>query len=260
VPDIAGIVAAGAANPWLYLPLAVLLGALHALEPGHSKSMMAAFIVTVRGTPAQAVLLGLSAAVGHMIIVWVLAFLGLYLGDKLIVERAEPWLTLITGLLLVALAFRVFRLLRPATIDHHHNHSHDHDHNHDAHGAEHASDIEESYRGRSVANLDIVWFGFTGGLLPCPAAIAILLVCLRLGAISLGIGMVAAFSLGLAVTLVAIGVAAAWGARAANQWWSGWDAWGKKLPYVSAVLVFGMGVVFAIRGLVETGLFGGGPG
>src|SRR5690348_3802166 len=92
VPDIAAIIQSGASNPWLYLPLAVVLGALHALEPGHSKTMMAGFIVAVRGTPGQATLLGVSAAVGHTIVVWGLALLGLYLGDRMILDRAEPWL------------------------------------------------------------------------------------------------------------------------------------------------------------------------
>jgi nickel/cobalt transporter (NicO) family protein len=63
------------------------------------------------------------------------------------------------------------------------------------------------------------------------------------------VGMVAAFSVGLAMTLVGIGVAASWGTRAAGKWFDGLESWGKKLPYVSAVLVFGMGAVFAFRGL-----------
>src|SRR4051812_34247664 len=97
MPDITSLIQSSAAHAWLYLPLAVLLGALHALEPGHAKSMMAAYIVAVRGTIPQAALLGLSAAVGHTIIVWGLAIGGLLLGEKYIVEQAEPWLTLLSG-------------------------------------------------------------------------------------------------------------------------------------------------------------------
>ena len=71
MPDIAAILQSGAAHAWFYLPAAVVLGALHALEPGHSKSLMAAFIVAIRGTPAQAVLLGVSAAFGLTVtMVW----------------------------------------------------------------------------------------------------------------------------------------------------------------------------------------------
>lgn len=284
VPDIAAIIQGGAANPWLYLPLAVVLGALHALEPGHSKTMMAGFIVAVRGTPAQAVLLGVSAAVGHTIVVWGLALLGLYLGDRMILDRAEPWLVLVSGLMIMALALRIFWMLRRPHGDdghhghaghHGHDHAHDHGHGHhghghhghvhdhhrphapldeaghggDAHAAAHARQIREHYLGRSVTPLDIAWFGFTGGLLPCPAAIAVLLICLQLKAFTLGIGMVAAFSIGLAITLVGVGLVAAWGHRAVSaRWGHAFDHWASRLPYVSAALVFAIGILIAGRG------------
>ena len=112
MPDISTVIQNGAANPWLYLPLAILLGALHALEPGHSKSLMAAFIVAIRGTPAQAVTLGVSAAIGHTIVVWALALLGLWFGSRMNFERIEPWLVLISGLLIVVLAARLLRAVR----------------------------------------------------------------------------------------------------------------------------------------------------
>ena len=98
MPDLSQIIQASAAHAWLYLPLAVVLGALHALEPGHAKSLMAAYIVSIRGSSRQAALLGLSAAVGHTIVVWALAIIGLLLGEKLIVEQAEPWLALLSGI------------------------------------------------------------------------------------------------------------------------------------------------------------------
>jgi nickel/cobalt transporter (NicO) family protein len=197
MPDVAQIIQASAANPWFYLPVAMVLGALHALEPGHAKSLMAAFIVAVRGTERQAVILGLSATVGHTIVVWVLAVLALMFGDKLIVERAEPWLVLLTGVLIVVLAVRVFGLSLPAAgghghhLDHHHHHDHDHhppgDHgpHHDhGHGRGHSHD--PGFAGRQVGTWEVAWFGFTGGLLPCPAATAVLLVCIQLKAFALG--------------------------------------------------------------------------
>ncbi|MBK8770110.1 MAG: nickel/cobalt efflux transporter RcnA [Rhizobiales bacterium] len=270
MPDIASLIQNGAANPWLYLPIAVVLGALHALEPGHSKSMMAAFIIAVRGTPAQAVILGVSAAVGHTIVVWVIALLGLYLGNKLILDKAEPWLVLISGLLIIGLAFRIFWMLRieqdaEHDHDHDHNHSHhhhdDHTHSHatelaeeglDAHAAAHARQVRNRFTGnRNVTSGEVVWFGFTGGLLPCPAAIAVLLICLQMKAFTLGISMVAAFSIGLAMTMVGVGVAAAWGASAARARWAGFSKWGEKLPYISAGIVMTIGLVITIRGMIE---------
>lgn len=279
MPDIAAIIAAGAAHPWIYLPAAILLGALHALEPGHSKSLMAAFIVAVRGTPAQAVILGVSAAVGHTIVVWGLALLGLYLGDALILDRVEPWLVLATGILVMLLALRIFRMTMPVARhahDHGHDHGHQDDHGHqhdhaddrpglhdlgihrqDAHAAAHGREIDEKYAGRSVGTFDIIWFGFTGGLLPCPSALAVLLICLQLGAFTLGVAMVAAFSLGLAVTLVGVGLVAAWGTRVASARWSGFERAAAWLPYASAGLVLIMGVAVTLSGLWQLGALPG---
>src|SRR6478609_7573959 len=108
MPDLAQIIQAGSGHVWFYLPVAVVLGAFHALEPGHAKSLMAAYIISIRGTPRQAALLGLSAAVGHTIIVWILVIAALLLGQNLIAEQAEPWLTLLSGVLVVLLAVRMF--------------------------------------------------------------------------------------------------------------------------------------------------------
>ncbi len=281
--DIAAIIEAGAGNPWIYLPAALLLGALHALEPGHSKSMMAAFIVAVRGTPRQAVVLGAAAAIGHTLVIWVLVLLGLWLGDRLILDRAEPWLVLATGLLVMLIGLRILAMTGGSPLpgsarkerarghghDAGHGHAHSHareghshgggrgfDHNHasaDAHAAAHAGDIERRLTGRPVTTLDIAWFGFTAGLLPCPAAFAVLLVCLQIGAVVLGVAMVAAFSIGLAITLVAVGVAAAWGARAAGRRFPRLETAMTVLPYLSAAIVLGVGALVTLRGLAMTG-------
>ena len=97
---------------------------------------------------------------------------------------------------------------------------------------------------------EVAWFGFTGGLLPCPAAIAVLLVCLHVKAIGLGIAMVAAFSLGLAATLIAVGVVAAWGTGRAANTWPSFDRWAERLPFLSGCLVLLIGLAFTVRGLV----------
>jgi nickel/cobalt exporter len=260
MPDLATVLQAGAANAWLYLPAAVVLGALHALEPGHSKSLMAAFIVAIRGTAAQAVLLGVSAAIGHTIIVWGLALLGLYLGDRLIVDRAEPWLALGSGILIVLLAARLLWSVHRNVERHAHGHEHHHDHHHDrddeAHAAAHARDLQARLAGRRhVTGWEIAWFGFTGGLLPCPAAIAVLLICLQIKAFTLGVAMVGAFSVGLAISLVSVGVIAAWGARRAAQAWPVFDIWAARLPYISGALVMALGLFISLRGLWQLSIF-----
>ena len=91
-------------NAWLFLPAAILLGALHGLEPGHSKTMMAAFIVAIRGTMGQAVLLGLSAAISHSLIIWVLAAAALHYGNQWNAETVEPYLQLGSAVMILGLA------------------------------------------------------------------------------------------------------------------------------------------------------------
>lgn len=291
MPDIAQIIVSGAANPWLYLPAAVLLGALHALEPGHSKSIMAAFLIAVRGTPGQALLLGVSAAIGHTLVVWLLVGVALWFGNTQIERQAYPWLVLLSGVLILAIALRLgwqiwrgrrlvalpvgsgggaaqtpSRLAHPHDLasgnahDHGHGHHrgdhHDHAHDHAGHeaghcGHDHASPavIEARFGGRKVKSWEVVWFGFTGGLLPCPSAIAVLLVALQLNAYALGVAMVAAFSLGLAVTLVAVGLVAVWGVRRFSGA-SGFERWSRHLPLVSIGLVLMLGTAVALHGLM----------
>jgi nickel/cobalt exporter len=269
MPDIAAIIQSGAANAWLLLPVAIVLGALHALEPGHAKSMMAAFIIAIHGTVGQAVLLALSATVGHTIVVWALAILAWQMQDTALLEKAEPWLLLVGGLLIVTLALRILSRLGPLaghphdhSHEHHHAHTHGHDHHHepghsnahgdmdeDAHAAAHAAELKRQLSKGPVTNADVAWLGFSGGLMPCPAAFAVLLACFHQKAYALGIVLVAAFSVGLALTLVAVGVLAAWGAKALAARQTGLDRFSRWAPYASAGIVLAIGLVVTAQGL-----------
>ncbi len=249
------VIQQGTASAPVLLPMALLLGALHGLEPGHSKTMMAAFIIAVRGTVLQAVLLGLSAAFSHVIIVWTLALAALTWGENLGDERTEPWLLLASGvIILLAAAWmfgRAWRDARPAHAhhgtDHHHDHRHDHDHS-DVHSRHHARQIEEKFGGRPVTTGQVVLFGLTGGLLPCAAAVTVLIVCLQLQKFWLGVAMVGAFSFGLALTLVAVGVVTAWGAGQAAKRFSGLDRWSRRMPFLSSALVALIGIFMLASG------------
>ena len=92
--------------------------------------------------------------------------------------------------------------------------------------------------------------------MPCPSAVAVLLVCLQIKAFALGVAMVAAFSVGLAATLVTIGVSVAWGTGKVAHHWSGFDRWAARLPYISAGFVMLMGLALSAVGLHATGLLG----
>ncbi len=119
-------------NAWLFVPSAILLGALHGLEPGHSKTMMAAFIVAIRGTLTQAVLLGLSATISHTAVVWAVAMAGLYFGRNWSAEATEPYFQVGSAVLIIGVAaWMIWRTWRDQRMAHAHDHDHHHDHGHD---------------------------------------------------------------------------------------------------------------------------------
>src|SRR5215831_2773185 len=138
----------GATGAWLYLPTAVLLGALHGLEPGHSKTMMAAFIIAVRGTVMQAVLLGLCATFSHTLIVWVVALGGMYLWQGVDAESFEPYLQVASAILIIGIA--LWMLWRTRREQHGaHEHAHGHHHDHRGHTHEHGHDHHDHGHGHS---------------------------------------------------------------------------------------------------------------
>lgn len=145
-------------------------------------------------------------------------------------------------------AFEAILTLRHG--DHVHNYSvtysedghHHHEHKEglgfeDAHERAHAQDIEKRFANRNVTTGQIMLFGLTGGLLPCPAAFSILIICLQLKRFSLGFTLVLAFSFGLALTLVASGTVAAWSVRHAQKRFSGFGKIARKLPYLSSAFL-----------------------
>lgn len=276
--DFASLLQQG--NAWLFIPGAIALGALHGLEPGHSKTMMAAFIIAVKGTVRQAVMLGLAATLSHTLIVWLIALGGMYISARFTPEAVEPWLQMVSAVIILTTAFWMFmRTYRGEKNwltemqqeshthgDHHHSHDHDHDphhhhaehhhdhHNHhddeyqDAHARAHAHEIKTRFTGGKATNSQVLLFGLTGGLIPCPAAITVLLICLQLKAFTLGATMVLSFSIGLALTLVTVGVVTAAGLRQVSRRWQGLGDIAKKAPYFSAALIGLVGLYMGIHG------------
>ncbi|MGE8686053.1 MAG: nickel/cobalt efflux transporter [Achromobacter sp.] len=276
MPSFAELVAQGASHAWLFVPSAILLGALHGLEPGHSKTMMAAFIVAIRGTVWQAVLLGITATISHTLVVWGIGLGGMLLWQGVAAEAIEPYFQLASGVIIVLIAAWMFwRTWREQHAGHGHAHdashahghahgahAHGHDHSHgtacgqddaagehqDAHQLAHANDIRRRFADRRVTNWQIALFGLTGGLIPCPAAITVLLLCLQLKEFTLGAVLVLCFSIGLAITLVTVGAVAALSVRHAARhapWFSGLA---RRAPYLSSVLIIAVGVYVGILG------------
>jgi nickel/cobalt transporter (NicO) family protein len=276
----------GAAYGWLFVPSAILLGALHGLEPGHSKTMMAAFIVAIRGTISQAVLLALSATLSHTAIVWLIAVLALTYGAQWGLDANEPYFQLVSAAIIIGIAlsmvYLTWRNQRAAKAAAHshassgcdfikhqhgghahdqahaaHGHDHDHDDRHahahpeldvtaadyaDAHARAHAREIRERFTNRHVTTWQVALFGLTGGLIPCSAAVTVLLLCLQLQQFWLGMALVLCFGIGLALTLLASGVLAAWGLRHATNRWPWLDAAAQRAPYFSSAIVACVGL------------------
>lgn len=266
----------GASQAWLYFPTAILLGALHGLEPGHSKTMMAAFIVAIRGTVKQAVLLGFAATLSHTAVVWLVAMFGMYLGQNLDADTTEPYFQLASAAIIILIALwmlgrtwqgeQTWQLEAASAHQHHHEHEHEHEHAHnhdhvkagglelslegyqDAHERAHAQDIRMRFSNGNVSTGQIILFGLTGGLIPCPAAITVLLLCLQVKEVTLGAVLVLCFSIGLAITLVTVGAAAAIGARQASNRWPWLSTVARRAPYFSSVLIIGVGIYIGIHG------------
>jgi nickel/cobalt transporter (NicO) family protein len=267
VPGFSELLQQGADKAWLFIPSAVLLGVLHGLEPGHSKTMMAAFIVAIRGTVWQAVMLGLAATVSHTAIVWIIALLGLHLGRQSDAEATEPYLQLTSAVIIGAVA--VWMLLRTwndqrrqsAHSHDHHDHASGHGHDHDhglnvgapgsgnAHERQHAEQIRYRFASRHVTNWQIVIFGLTGGLIPCPAAITVLLICLQLRHFALGVALVLCFSIGLAATMMATGALAALGMRRVAGRWEILQTLMQRAPYISGSLILCIAAYVGWEGL-----------
>ena len=123
----------------------------------------------------------------------------------------------------------------------------------DAHERAHAEDIKRRFAGQTVTTGQIEMFGLTGGLVPCPASVTILMICLHLKRFTLGIAMVASFSLGLAISLVSVGVIAAWGARHVGKRFGNgkFGDIARKMPYFSSAFMGLVGLLMGVQALIQ---------
>ena len=247
--NLNNLIEAGSVNPVIILGFAILLGSLHALEPGHSKAMMAAYIVAIRGTVRQAIILGASAALSHSIVVWVLATIALIWGNELIGEQLEPYFMMISGLAVLGVAaWMIWQVCYKSNHTHHYPHDHAAQAGHhyvkpvnvdwlDSHARAHAAQIEQTIAKRKIGTWQTILFGLSGGLIPCPAAITVFILCLNLKKQILGAILVAAFSFGFAVTLIGIGAIVAVGLQSIARPASRFKRIAQATPWLSAFLI-----------------------
>ena len=226
----------------LALAIAAFWGAAHALTPGHGKAMIAAYLVGTKGRPRDAFLLGGTVTVTHTAGVFALGFVTLGLSAFIVPEQLYPWLTLVSGVLVVVVGASVLRqrLRSRGQRDHHHHHDHNHEHEH-AHAHHHDHDGELTSKG-------IFGVGVAAGLLPCPSALVVLLSAIALHRIGLGLALIVAFSLGLATTITAIGLVAVLARRTFGRL-SLESRLVRALPAVSAGLILAVGALITARAI-----------
>jgi nickel/cobalt exporter len=197
---------------WLLAGIAVAfwLGALHALEPGHGKTIVAAYLVGSRGNKKHAALLGATVTFTHTISVFLLGIGTLLLSSYIVPEKIISVLGVVSGVSIVLIGgwlfykrWRAFLHARAHALGHHHHHHHHHDHGH-AHS--HDGHTHSHVPQGDITLGSLMALGASGGLVPCPAAMVLLLSAIAIGRVGLGLVLLIAFSLGLAGVLMAIGM------------------------------------------------------
>lgn len=249
----------------LFLLLAAFgWGALHALSPGHGKAMVAAYLAGTQGTARHAVALGAVVTITHTIGVFALGFVALSLQQFILPEDIYPWLTLVSGLLVVTIGASVLRSriawgrarrrgeavgVAPSADaathshdgdGHSHSHSHAHSHAHEAGGHHHHHEPSElSRRG-------VLGMGAAAGLIPCPSALVVLLAAVSQNEIGLGLLLIVAFSIGLAGTLTGLGLSVVYARRLLPSMRFG-GRLVAALPAASAVVIVIAGLALTAR-------------
>ncbi|MGP0071072.1 MAG: nickel/cobalt transporter [Bryobacteraceae bacterium] len=260
-------------TPWMIttaIGIAFVLGAAHALTPGHGKTIVAAYLVGSRGTLKHAAFLGGMVTFTHTISVFLLGLATLFLFQYVVPQKVTQVLGAISGLSIIAIGgWMLFKRLRGAGHTHSHSHDHSHEYSH-AHAAVHAHDHTHEHHdhahdhdhphdhahahshshgpgGHSHMPDEISWsglvaLGVSGGLVPCETALILLLTAIALRRVGLGLFLLVSFSLGLALVLMAIGVLVIY-AKNLLPSNSGSKRFFRWVPVASAAVVMLLGVV-----------------
>jgi ABC-type nickel/cobalt efflux system permease component RcnA len=249
------------------MAVSVGLGAFHALEPGHGKTVVAAYLVGSRGTAWHALMLGLIVTVTHTAGVYVLGAVTLFASHYVLPERLYPWLGATSGLTIAGLGLCLFLRryagsdhLQPHAHAHGHSHTHDHhrDHTHD-HGVGHTHTHghhthHHHHPPPTVALRELLALGVTGGIVPCPAALVVLLSALSLNRVGFGLLLIVAFSIGLAAVLIAIGILMVYAHRLMARFRGDGVLITRWLPLTSAVAMMGFGMAISLQSLVSANI------
>jgi nickel/cobalt transporter (NicO) family protein len=276
VDELVSVERLSAAVIALSMLAAFLWGAAHALTPGHGKAVVAAYLIGARGTARHAGILGMTVTLTHTAGVFILGAVTLYLSRYILPEVLYPWLSVASGALVVLIGLALlYRHLDSMSHDKkagyiHAQHTHPHDgehshahHTHSHHGEHSHVHHTHSHGGHTHSHLPedgpkVTWrglmaLGVSGGLVPCPAALVLLLGAISLDRLGFGMVLVLAFSAGLAVVLTGIGLLMIY-ARKLFERFSFEARVPRMLPVVSASIITLAGVGIALGALVQTGI------
>jgi ABC-type nickel/cobalt efflux system permease component RcnA len=243
---------------WFFITAAFIasgLGALHALEPGHGKTIVAAYLVGSRGTARHAVLLGLIVTASHTAGVFALGAITLYASRYIVPEQLYPWLGVFSGLTIAGLGGYMF-LRRWSGLDVDHSHTAGQLHSHWFSSISKSTDVTPApaENGRSVSLYQLFALGITGGIIPCPAALVVLLSAFALHRVGLGFFLITAFSLGLAGVLIGFGMLMVYGRRFMARLQVNGPLTTRWLPVASAAFMTILGAAIALRAFATTGI------
>lgn len=241
-------------------------GAMHALSPGHGKTVVGAYLVGSRGTVKHALFLGATVTITHTIGVFAIGLIMLFASNYILPETLMPFLSFISGLLVLFIGLTLFKdrlfsaLGWKANAHHEHDHAHDgHSHSHAPHDHDHAHDgLAHTHGGSTHTHLppeNVTWrnllaLGISGGLLPCPSALVLMLSAINLNRIGYGIVLTLVFSFGLAATLTAVGLAFLYTGKFFDNPKLSSNRIIKALPVFSAFVIACVGAVICYNSII----------
>jgi ABC-type nickel/cobalt efflux system permease component RcnA len=255
------------------LLVAAALGGVHALSPGHGKTVVGAYLVGSRGTARHALFLGLTVTITHTVGVFALGLVTLVASEYILPEKLYPVLSLASGGVVLVIGMSLFiRRIKAAMAGgvrshhHEHDHAHPHDHGHNHYHAHHHDGMPvHTHGGRAHSHLPpggdgsgVTWrsllaLGISGGLLPCPSALVVLLSAISLNRVGYGLVLVVAFSVGLAATLTAVGLLFVYAGRLMKGS-LGAGRLARALPVVSAFFITCAGLAICYEALLQAGV------
>jgi ABC-type nickel/cobalt efflux system permease component RcnA len=256
---------------FIALTIAVGLGAFHALEPGHGKTLVAAYLVGSRGTFKHAFLLGLIVTASHTAGVYLLGAVTLYASKYVVPDRLYPWLGVLSGVMITVLGLVLLvRRYRGKEGLSGHPHDHGYDHGHDGHSYHHQArrslfhhdhdhyqhDHGHHHHGFSVQTSlrELLTLGISGGIVPCPAALVVLLSAVSMDRTTFGLLLIVAFSAGLASVLIAIGLLMVYARQFMVRFQGNGQLITCWLPLTSSVFIALFGVALTWQALQTAGL------